>query len=104
MRVTPVMLPLGRLRLSTRPASTASPPRVQTIGIVAVAAFAASPDGSPPTAAITATWRATLDRPWRIWASVAVFAIVLSGFVLGVLIIPVVQGRSAGIDAYTAIC
>jgi len=45
-----------------------------------------------------------LDRRWRVWASVAVLAIVLSGFVLGVLIIPVVQGRSDGIDAYTAIC
>ena len=30
--------------------------------------------------------------------------IVLAGVLLGVLIIPVVQGRSAGIDAYTAIC
>ena len=45
-----------------------------------------------------------LDRPWRLWASIAVFAIALSGVVLGVLIIPVVQGRSDGIDAYTAIC
>jgi cytochrome c553 len=45
-----------------------------------------------------------LDRPWRIWASIAVFGIVLSGILLGVLIIPVVQGRSDGIDAYTAIC
>ena len=45
-----------------------------------------------------------LDQPWRIWASVAVLGIVLSGVVLGVLVIPVVQGRSAGIDAYTAIC
>src|SRR4249920_1277528 len=45
-----------------------------------------------------------LDRPWRLWATIAVFGIVLSGVVLGVLIIPVVQGRSAGIDAYTAIC
>ena len=45
-----------------------------------------------------------LDQPWRIWASVAVLAIVLSGVVLGVLIIPVVQGRSQGIDAFTAIC
>ena len=45
-----------------------------------------------------------LDQPWRIWASVAVLAIVLSGVVLGVLIIPVVQGRSEGIDAFTAIC
>jgi cytochrome c553 len=45
-----------------------------------------------------------LDQPWRIWASVAVLGIVLSGVLLGMLIIPVVQGRSDGIDAYTAIC
>ena len=45
-----------------------------------------------------------LDQPWRIWASVAIFGIVLSGIVLGVVIIPVVQGRGDGIDAYTAIC
>lgn len=45
-----------------------------------------------------------LDRPWRTWASIAVLAVVLGGVVLGVLIIPVVQGRSDGIDAYTAIC
>ena len=45
-----------------------------------------------------------LDQPWRIWASVAVFGIVLLGILLGVVIIPVVQGRSEGIDAYTAIC
>src|SRR4029078_8857731 len=45
-----------------------------------------------------------LDQPWRIWASAAIFGIVLSGVVLGVVIIPVVQGRSDGIDAYTAIC
>jgi cytochrome c553 len=44
------------------------------------------------------------DRQWRIWASVAVSATVLSGILLGVLIIPVVQGRGDGIDAYTAIC
>jgi cytochrome c553 len=45
-----------------------------------------------------------LDRQWRTWASIAVLAVVLSGILLGVLIIPVVQGRSDGIDAYTAIC
>jgi cytochrome c553 len=44
------------------------------------------------------------DRQWRIWASATVFATVLSGILLGVLIIPVVQGMSDGIDAYTAIC
>ena len=45
-----------------------------------------------------------LDRPWRIWASIAVSVVALGGVLLGVLIIPVVQGRSDGIDAYTAIC
>jgi cytochrome c553 len=45
-----------------------------------------------------------LDQPWRIWASVTVLVIVLAGFVLGVIVIPIVQGRSDGIDAYTAIC
>src|SRR5215467_577349 len=46
----------------------------------------------------------TLARPWRTWASIAVLVIALGGVLLGVLIIPVVQGRSDGIDAYTAIC
>src|SRR6516165_2690239 len=45
-----------------------------------------------------------LDQPWRIWASVIVIGILLFGATLGVLIIPVVQGRGAGIDMYTAIC
>jgi cytochrome c553 len=45
-----------------------------------------------------------LDRPWRIWASLAALCVSLAGVLLGVLIIPVVQGRSDGIDAYTAIC
>jgi cytochrome c553 len=45
-----------------------------------------------------------LDQPWRVWASIAVVGIVLAGIVLGVLIIPIVQGRGAGLDAYTAIC
>jgi len=45
-----------------------------------------------------------LDQPWRLWASIAVVGIVLGGILLGVVIIPVVQGRGAGLDAYTAIC
>ena len=45
-----------------------------------------------------------LDQPWRVWATVTVLAIVIIGVILGVVVIPVVQGRSAGIDAYTAIC
>jgi cytochrome c553 len=44
------------------------------------------------------------DRAWRVWASVAVVAILFLGIVLGVLIIPIIQGRGAALDAYTAIC
>jgi cytochrome c553 len=45
-----------------------------------------------------------LDQPWRIWTTIAVVGILLGGVILGVIIIPIVQGRAAGIDAYTAIC
>jgi cytochrome c553 len=44
------------------------------------------------------------DRLWRVWATVAVLAILMSGVLLGVLIIPIAQGWSAGVDPYTAIC
>src|SRR5215831_13130945 len=57
--VAPVTLPPGRLRLATMPDSTGSPPVVNTMGIVAVAALADSAELSPPTAAITATRRRT---------------------------------------------
>ena len=45
-----------------------------------------------------------LDRSWRIWGSAFVLGILAFGALLGVVIIPVVQGMSAGVDAYTAIC
>ncbi len=45
-----------------------------------------------------------LDQPWRIWASVSIMSILLVGILLGVIVIPVVQGWNAGLDAYTAIC
>jgi cytochrome c553 len=45
-----------------------------------------------------------LDQPWRIWSTVAVMGILLMGILLGAVVIPVVQGWGAGIDAYTAIC
>ena len=45
-----------------------------------------------------------LDQPWRVWATISIMGIVLVGVLLGVIIIPVVQGWSAGIDPYTAIC
>jgi hypothetical protein len=43
--VTPVRLPPGRARLGTSPTATGSPPAKNTIGIVVVAAFAASAAG-----------------------------------------------------------
>ena len=45
-----------------------------------------------------------LDQPWRIWSTIAVMGILLVGILLGVVVIPIVQGRGAGLDAYTAIC
>jgi cytochrome c553 len=45
-----------------------------------------------------------LDQPWRIWSTIAVMSILLAGILLGVIVIPIVQGRAVGIDAYTAIC
>ena len=56
--VTPVMLPPGRLRLATRPSLIGSPPVSKMIGMVVVAAFAASAAGVE-VAAITATCRRT---------------------------------------------
>ena len=45
-----------------------------------------------------------LDQPWRLWSSIAVMTIALVGILLGFLVIPIVQGYGAGLDAYTAIC
>src|SRR5215468_6072259 len=45
-----------------------------------------------------------LDRPWQVWSTVAVLGVLLGGILLGVLIIPIVQGRGAGLDAFAAIC
>jgi hypothetical protein len=52
---TPVTLPAGRARLATSPAAIGSVPTWNMIGIVAVAAFAASAAGVLPGAAITFT-------------------------------------------------
>src|SRR5262245_34224679 len=56
-KVTPVMLPSGRLRLLTSPRTTGSLPTAKTMGIVCVAAFAASAVGLPLSVAITVTCR-----------------------------------------------
>src|SRR5262245_47328501 len=54
---TSVTLPLGRLRLATRPVLTGSSPVTKIIGMVSVAVLATSAAGVLPT--ITATWRRT---------------------------------------------
>ena len=45
-----------------------------------------------------------MDRKWRFWGTVFVLAGLAVGGLLGLIVMPVVQGRAAGIDAYTAIC
>jgi hypothetical protein len=59
--VAPVTLPPGRLRLATRPSCTGSPLVVKTIGIVVVAALAATAAGVL-VAAITVNQIACQDR------------------------------------------
>jgi cytochrome c553 len=45
-----------------------------------------------------------LDRPWRRWASVIIVGALAFSVLFGFVVLPVVQGRSAGIDPFTAIC
>ena len=45
-----------------------------------------------------------LDKPWRLWASIAVIGVLGFSIVMGFIVVPVIQGRDAGIDAFTAIC
>jgi hypothetical protein len=42
-----------------------------------------------------------MDRSWRLWGKLFVLPV---GGLLGFIVMPVVQGRAAGIDAFTAIC
>ena len=58
-KLTPVRLPLGRLRLATIPNLTGSLPLAKTIGVVEVDALAASAETAPPVAKITAACRQT---------------------------------------------
>jgi hypothetical protein len=53
--LTPVTLPPGRLKVLTSPSPTGSAPPIKRMGIVVVAAFAASAVRVPPVAAITVT-------------------------------------------------
>jgi len=45
-----------------------------------------------------------MDGTWRLWGMLFVLAALAVGALLGFIVMPVVQGRAAGIDAYTAIC
>src|SRR5436305_5647338 len=44
------------------------------------------------------------DKSWRLWGALGVLAVLFLGALLGFVVLPVVQGASAGIDPYTAIC
>jgi len=48
--------------------------------------------------------RTPRDAAWRLWPVVAVIGLLGLGALLGVVVLPVVQGQSGGIDPYTAIC
>jgi|tagenome__1003787_1003787.scaffolds.fasta_scaffold20295905_1 cytochrome c553 len=45
-----------------------------------------------------------LDRPWRLWASVAILSVFGFSLLFGFVLLPVMQGRAAGVDAFEAIC
>jgi cytochrome c553 len=45
-----------------------------------------------------------MDRSWRLWGTLFVLTALAVGGLLGFIVMPVVQGRAAGIDAFTAIC
>jgi cytochrome c553 len=45
-----------------------------------------------------------MDRASRLWATLGVLAALVLGGALGFFVLPVVQGRAGGIDAFTAIC
>lgn len=44
------------------------------------------------------------DASWRLWGTLVVLGVLLLGAGLGFVVLPLVQGRAAGIDPYTAIC
>ncbi len=46
----------------------------------------------------------SFDRRWRAWTLGLVFSFFAVMSLLGFVILPVIQGRSAGLDAFTAIC
>jgi cytochrome c553 len=46
----------------------------------------------------------TLDRPWRLWASLAIGTALIVGAVLAFLVLPSFQRANAGLDLWTAFC
>lgn len=44
------------------------------------------------------------DRPWRVWPAAIIVLFVVAAALLGFIVLPIVQGRSAGVDAFAAIC
>jgi cytochrome c553 len=44
------------------------------------------------------------ERSWRLWASVSVVAGLIVACLFGFIVVPLVQGRSIGLDPFTAIC
>jgi cytochrome c553 len=56
---------------------------------------------TPPERPIPAEPEA-LDRPWRMWASVAVVGFVVLGFLLGFVVLP--ESEQPGFDPFAAIC
>jgi cytochrome c553 len=46
----------------------------------------------------------TNDRTWRLWGGVAVAVLLAVAVILGIVVIPIVQGQAGGIDPWTAIC
>src|SRR5215510_12364441 len=67
-KLTPVVLPPGRLRLATRPLMTGSLPVTNTIGTVVVAALAASAEGVFPTIRATCWRTKSATRAGNRWA------------------------------------
>ncbi len=45
-----------------------------------------------------------LDRAWNIWVAAILAGLFVMSFALAFVVVPVVHGRYAGLDAFTAIC
>lgn len=44
------------------------------------------------------------DRKWRVWSVAIISLFMAAAALLGFVVLPIVQGRSAGLDAFAAIC